>query len=184
MSRASQKYLKKHVVPIKWDEALLPACCQTEAFTTNPVEEDAPVPEPVAVAKAKNLRSKAEKVFPPVDESLGAVQLPKDTAVYQAIKVVRGARQADYGSPEKDFQRTTDMLSAYGFRFEDEHGNIRKLDATDFPIIMICAKLGRQANKHKDDNVIDIIGYADTLDMVVRSRRAEENALVTEDRDA
>lgn len=170
MSRSRQKYLKNQVVPIKWSDDCLPNCCVTTEFEGRSANKI--LPEQEAVRKAKALKEKADKLFPLNDT--GTLTLPRDSAVYQAVKIVRGDRQMDYGSPEKDFQRTTDMLSAYGFRFEDENGNIRKLEPTDYPLIMIMAKLGRQANKHKDDNIIDIIGYADTFDMVKRAQRNKE----------
>lgn len=95
--------------------------------------------------------------------------------VEEAIGLVNGERQQDYGHPADDFKRTAGMLSSLGFRFVDHAGNLRELDAIDIPAIMMCVKLSREVNRHKDDNVVDIIGYAKTLDMVYERKKEEEN---------
>jgi len=90
----------------------------------------------------------------------------KESVVDKAIKLVNTDRQADYGHPAEDFTRATGMLSSLGFRFQNSDGTLRELSAIDIPIIQMCVKLSREVNRHKDDNVVDIIGYAKCLDMV------------------
>lgn len=98
----------------------------------------------------------------------------KKTKVEEAIDLVNGDRQKDYGHPADDFVRSAGMLSSLGYRLSDHNGNMRELDATDIPIIMMCVKLSREINKHKDDNIVDIIGYAKTLDMVYERRQQKK----------
>ena len=87
---------------------------------------------------------------------------PRDeTILEEAQRLTHVDRQGDYGHPEEDFTRTTGMINAcFGLN----------LDATDWPKMMMLAKIAREHNKHKRDNVVDIAGYANTLDMVHQRR--------------
>lgn len=100
----------------------------------------------------------------------------KESPVDQAIRLVNQDRQKDYGSPLTDFSRSSGMLASLGYCFKDHNGNIRELNATDIPIIQMCVKLSREVNKHKDDNIVDIIGYAKTLDMVYEEIKVKGEA--------
>ena len=86
----------------------------------------------------------------------------QDTATH----LVTEDRQKDYGHPYDDFSRTAAMMSGIGFRFMDPQLGIREIEAKDMPIFMILVKLSREVNHHKDDNVVDTIGYAKCLAMV------------------
>ena len=95
--------------------------------------------------------------------------------VDQAIKTVNGERQKDYGSPYDDFTRVSGALSSLGFCFREPNGNIRTLEAKDIPIVMVMVKLSREVNHHKDENIIDGIGYFKCLDQVhVRQKELYE----------
>jgi len=86
---------------------------------------------------------------------------PTKSWAKEADELVNGERRADYGHPSVDFARTAGLLSSYfgGRTFES-------LTAEDVPLIMMMLKLSREANKHKRDNMVDIIGYALTLQLV------------------
>jgi len=74
-----------------------------------------------------------------------------------ADELVGGDRNADYGHPIEDFTRTAKMWGAIlGVEVKPEH----------IPLCMIAVKISRECNKPKADNVIDICGYARTLEMV------------------
>lgn len=75
----------------------------------------------------------------------------------KANLLVHGERSGDYGHPIEDFSRTAKIWSAIlGIDVQPEQ----------IPLCMIGVKLSRETNKHKLDNLIDIAGYAATLEMV------------------
>ena len=74
-----------------------------------------------------------------------------------AKEITHGDRQAAYGPPDQDFRRTADMLNALfadmlkdGVKFEPQH----------VAMMMILIKLSRQRHQQKQDNWVDIAGYA------------------------
>jgi len=75
----------------------------------------------------------------------------------EAERIVDGERGDAYGPPEKDFGRVAKMWSALlGVEVE----------AWQVGACMICLKLSRETNKHKRDNLVDVAGYAKTIDMI------------------
>ncbi len=74
---------------------------------------------------------------------------PQDL-VAQAIQLVYGERNEDYGHPADDYGRTAGMWSAFlGV-------NITPYQAA---LMMVMVKLSREFNRHKDDNIVDAFGY-------------------------
>lgn len=82
---------------------------------------------------------------------------PKDEDILEeALRITRGDRQAQYGPPDQDFQRTAAMWSALkGVEFE----------ARDVAMFMVCLKLSREVHQRKRDNAVDIAGYARCLSL-------------------
>lgn len=81
----------------------------------------------------------------------------------EAESVVYGDREASYGHPYDDFSRTAAMwagLTGYSFT------------PAMVGLMMICVKLSRETNKPKRDNLVDIAGYAATVDRV-RERESQ-----------
>lgn len=71
----------------------------------------------------------------------------------QATDAVYTDREGQYGSPEDNFRRIADLWTAYwgGYPFEPK----------DVAMMMSLLKIARIATgKHKDDNYIDLAGYA------------------------
>ena len=75
----------------------------------------------------------------------------------EASKLVVGDRGDDYGPPIIDFTRTAKMWSAI-LRIE--------VRPQDVGLCMIALKMSREVHKHKLDNLVDIVGYAMTVQMV------------------
>ena len=70
----------------------------------------------------------------------------------KAKEIVNGARQENYGSPEKNFEE----IARYWSIFLD-----RDISAIDVALMMVLMKLARLQNKpDHDDSWIDIAGYA------------------------
>ena len=75
----------------------------------------------------------------------------------EADTLVNGPRQADYDHPARDFAKTATMWSAIlGCKVKPE----------DVGLCMIAVKLARESHRHKTDNLTDIAGYAQTVEMV------------------
>ena len=71
----------------------------------------------------------------------------------RAETCVNGDRQNDYGTPERNFETIADLWNAY---LGEE-----RIEAKDVAAMLILLKIARIASgKKKDDNWIDIAGYA------------------------
>lgn len=93
------------------------------------------------------------------------------TALDVAKSLVHGDRNADYGHPLDDFTRTAKMWSAIlGIEVRPEQ----------VPLMMICVKLSRLTNDiTKRDSIVDVAGYAETLDMVLKEQKRRSEGLST-----
>lgn len=81
----------------------------------------------------------------PIDPTLAA----------DAVQAVTGPRQRDYAHPRINFQRIADLWSPiFGIQVTPEQ----------VAMAMIQVKISREMNRHTRDNVVDLIGYALTLD--------------------
>ena len=75
-----------------------------------------------------------------------------------ADSLVNGKRQSDYGHPLEDFTRTAKIWTAIlGVEITPEQVGL----------CMIGVKLSRQVHCPKADNLVDIAGYAQTVQMVI-----------------
>jgi len=86
----------------------------------------------------------------------------------EANEIVNGARACDYGDSTRNMERIGALTSL--MLREDEWA---ELDEGNFPAsvvakVLIAVKLGREAFKHKRDNLLDACGYLEILN------RAEE----------
>ena len=70
--------------------------------------------------------------------------------VDEAVRLVHGDRDTDYGSPTEDFTRTAALWSGI-------LGHT--VTAQDVALCMVCVKLSRQVHRAKRDNLTDSIGY-------------------------
>lgn len=72
----------------------------------------------------------------------------------EAEKLVNGSRAEQYGDQDKNFKDIAKMASML---------TGKDLDKFDIVKIMLAVKLMRESFKHKDDNLVDLCGYADIL---------------------
>lgn len=80
------------------------------------------------------------------------------TILEEAQKLVYGDRQASYGHPLDDFTRTAAMWSAI-------LGH--PVTAQQVGLCMCAVKISRQVNAPKRDNLVDLAGYAATVELVI-----------------
>lgn len=79
------------------------------------------------------------------------IDAANEDVLEEALRITRGDRQAQYGPPDQDFQRTAAMWTALkGVEFT----------AKEVAMFMIALKLSRQTHQDKRDNWVDIAGYA------------------------
>lgn len=89
--------------------------------------------------------------------------LPHRNVLEEALDVVQNSRQESYGHPIDDFSRTAKMWSAIlGVEVRPEQ----------IPLCMIAVKISRECHQPKWDNLVDIAGYALTLEMVINELEA------------
>ena len=79
----------------------------------------------------------------------------RERILTEAQKIVCKDREKQYGSPEDSFTQIAELWNAYLYP-----GQTPSLQAKDVGMMMILLKVARQSNKHKEDNLIDIAGYA------------------------
>jgi hypothetical protein len=79
-----------------------------------------------------------------------------------AKELVAGERTKHYGPPFEDFKCVAKLWSAWLSRKAKKEVVI---EALDIPILMVLLKTSRQANAWKDDNLVDIAGYAECAAM-------------------
>jgi hypothetical protein len=72
----------------------------------------------------------------------------------QAQSIVDGKRQDDYGVPERNFDGISKAWS--GILVEKLKSDITPQEVS---MMMVALKLVREANRHKDDNIVDAAGY-------------------------
>lgn len=68
----------------------------------------------------------------------------------EALAVVNGDRQKEYGSPVPCYERVAALWSAWLGKAVTAH---------DVACMMALMKLGREAGAHKHDNLLDAAGY-------------------------
>lgn len=94
-----------------------------------------------------------------VDLDAGTVAPHKEGSILEeAGRLVYGDRQEAYGHPRDDFARSAQMMSAIlgaGVR------------ADQVPLLMIAVKISRLCERYKRDSVVDLAGYAATLERVM-----------------
>jgi hypothetical protein len=85
----------------------------------------------------------------------------RETILEEAQKIVDGPRQASYGDPVINHNRTAMMWSAY------LAGKIEKpLNARDVCNMMVLLKMSREAHAPTRDNLVDAAGWARNAEIV------------------
>jgi len=78
----------------------------------------------------------------------------------EAIKIVKGHRNNDYGSAVDSFERISKMASLM---------TNKELTPLDCVRVLKAVKLVRESYKHKEDNLIDLIGYTEIENQIINN---------------
>jgi hypothetical protein len=73
-------------------------------------------------------------------------------AVEEATSIIRGDRNADYGDHERESERVAAIWNVL------VDGKEITADLVD--MMMMTLKMVRETNRHKHDNIVDIVGYS------------------------
>lgn len=102
-----------------------------------------------------------------IPSNKGATPLPTSATICQmADKVVTESRQNDYGHP---FWNFSDIAKIWGVVLDKDN-----ITPEHVAQCMIGTKMARQKHKFTLDNLVDIAGYAKTLQMIEQYRRENE----------
>lgn len=93
----------------------------------------------------------------PTDEAKSPIPM-----LEEALRLVHGPRQASYGSPLDNWDRTAKVMSVIlGI----------PISAEKAALCMIGVKLAREVHKHARDNLVDIAGYIGVIDLITQERK-------------
>lgn len=94
------------------------------------------------------------------DDTITALEdsKPIENILEEAIRITAGDRQASYGPPDQDFQRTAKMWEAV-LQSCVINGEL-EIPPRMVAMCMIALKLSRETHQRKRDNWVDIAGYA------------------------
>lgn len=87
-----------------------------------------------------------------------------ESILTEAERLIHGARQAAYGHPSEDFARTGRMWGAIL--------GIEDIPPATVGLMMCALKISRETFRPGRDNLVDLAGYAGTVDLV-RTRESE-----------
>lgn len=86
------------------------------------------------------------------------------TILDEAKELIYGARQKAYGHPFDDFSKTALIWQAIiGVPITPEQ----------VALCLVGVKISREVNGHRHDNIVDMIGYAGCLDLVIQRHQSQ-----------
>jgi hypothetical protein len=77
--------------------------------------------------------------------------------IEEAKKIIHGERNESYGPMKEGFDKIAIMWSVI---------LNQNITAEQVCLCMIALKLSREAYKHSDDNLIDVIGYSEIVGLI------------------
>lgn len=122
------------------------------------------MPRGVYARSKKKLPAKTKKVPVSIEEvaTLGKkIWEEQRTSILQkAIEIVGPAnRGLDYGHPLDNFLMEAELMNVW-MNYKVRAGGAANLNWKDIAIQKIIVKIVREIHRHKEDNAVDIAGYA------------------------
>ena len=91
----------------------------------------------------------------------------------EAESLVHGARREAYSHPFDDYTRAGYLMAPLLQRYARVAGRSRTLVPVPPEVacsLMLAVKISRECHRHKRDNLTDIAGYAQCLDLIAERR--------------
>jgi len=85
------------------------------------------------------------------------------TAIDEAKNIIYGDREETYGSPAINLQRIAHQWNLY---ILNKYNVKLTINDEDVCWMMMLLKMSRQMHQHKQDNLIDAIGYLALIDRI------------------
>ena len=82
-----------------------------------------------------------------------------ESVLLEAYNLVNGNRHEDYGGWRKDYE----TVAAFFKLLTDGKYDMTPAECVRF---MLAVKLSREARKHKRDNLVDLCGYSEGLNLL------------------
>ncbi|HUU93151.1 MAG TPA: DUF6378 domain-containing protein [Phycisphaerae bacterium] len=86
-----------------------------------------------------------------------------ETILQEAQRLVYGERNADYGHPADDFAKTAKIWT--GILLPKLQAGV-EISPQEVGFCMCGVKLSREVENHRRDNLVDLAGYAATVQMI------------------
>ena len=83
----------------------------------------------------------------------------------EAIEILNGSRQCDYGDPVESFKRIAQLANLMS--------NSNDFTPVKCCIVLMATKLTRESNAHKRDNIVDLAGYGYILQLLEEDKENE-----------
>lgn len=85
--------------------------------------------------------------------------MDEKTILEEALEVVNGERAVDYGDMKTSFSNIAKGWSVIAKT---------EISPSQVALMMIWLKISRENNNHKRDNLVDIVGYTQCLDTILK----------------
>lgn len=87
---------------------------------------------------------------------MAEIQTERGSVLTEAIKIINGIRQDQYGKPEDSFK----IIAVYWTTFlQNKLKDGVTLNSKDTALMMTLFKIAREQNQEKRDNLVDAAGY-------------------------
>lgn len=103
----------------------------------------------------------------------------KSNVLKQADEIIYGDRERTYGNPGINLERIANLWNAYlcnKAMCDDDN----EISAEDVAMMMTLLKIAREQHAHKEDNIIDAVGYLALIDRMRGPSKTWQEAFAEE----